>query len=93
MVRNAHSSDTEKDEFEISNKEVVEIIRLQVFDSLAGKVKKPLKEKCNLSCRIRETWLGKEFYIDKALNLAKHMLASKWLKSCNGTVPEIGLLR
>jgi hypothetical protein len=61
MVRNAHNSGMEKGEFEISNKEVDEIIRLQAFDSLASKLKELLKEEeCNLSCRIRETWLGKE---------------------------------
>jgi hypothetical protein len=45
MVRNAHNSDTEKDEFEISNTEVVEIIRSQVFDPFASEMKKLLKEK------------------------------------------------
>jgi hypothetical protein len=49
MVRNAHNSDMEKGESEISNTEVVEIIKLQVFDPFASKVKKLLKEKCNLS--------------------------------------------
>jgi hypothetical protein len=49
MVRNAHNSDMKKEESEISNKEVVEIIRLQVFDPLASKMKKLLKEKCNPS--------------------------------------------
>jgi hypothetical protein len=47
MVRNAHNSDIEKEESEISNKEVVEIIRLQVFDPFASKMKKLLKEKCD----------------------------------------------
>ena len=49
MVRNAHNSDTEKEESEISNKEIVEIIKLQVFDPFASKIKKLLKEKCNFS--------------------------------------------
>jgi hypothetical protein len=49
MVINAHNSDTEKEESEISNKEVVEIIRLQVIDPLASKIEKLLKEKYNFS--------------------------------------------
>jgi hypothetical protein len=49
MVRNAHNSDMEKEEFEISNTEVVEIIRLQVFDPFASEMKKLLKEKCDFS--------------------------------------------
>jgi hypothetical protein len=49
MVRNVHNSDVEKEEFEISNREVVEIIRLQVFDRFASEMKKFLKERYNFS--------------------------------------------
>jgi hypothetical protein len=49
MVRNAHNSDMEKEESKISNKEIVEIIRLQVFDPFASRIEKLLKEKCNFS--------------------------------------------
>jgi hypothetical protein len=80
MVINAHNSDTEKDEFEISNTEVVEIIRSQVFDPFASEMKKLLKGNVTPLLQNMRNLFGKGV-LGKALNLAEITLASRWLKN------------
>lgn len=93
MVRNANNSDQKKEEFEISNTEVVEIIRLQVFDPLASEVKKLLKEKCNVSL-VEYEKPGWERSSRQSIESGK---TSYWpadgSKICSGTVPQIGPTR